>query len=192
MACTDTIATENLEYCPSDEIASGVSETEVYACPLSDFLTIGAPPKLGEATTLEEAGSISAESSHTFAEGKGFHKLMLKPDSGNVVSTPQGSKGNITFENKFTAAIPGGTKKTVGWVRKYKGVPMIFIIVEKDGTQRQLGSKLSPSYMNTDSGYASGAAPGDDKITTVSFSDVQPYIAPVYEGTITEFTPPTP
>jgi|SRR5690606_602344 len=192
MACTDTIVTENLEYCPSDEIASGVSETGVYACPYADFLTIGAPPKLNIATSLDEAGSISAEDSHTFEEGKGFHKLMVKPDTGNVVSTSQGSKGNISFENKFTAAIPGATKKTVGWVRKHKGLPMIFIVIEKDGTQRQIGSKLSPAYMNTDTAYASGAAPGDDKITTVSFSDVQPYIAPVYEGTITEFTPPTP
>lgn len=186
MACTDTIVTENIDYCPDQETAAGVSSTEIYAARVSDFDTIAEPPALGVATTLAAAATISDP--HTFTAPKGFFKLSILPDTGLVESENQGEKGSRTNTNNFSGTLPGITARNLGMIRKYQNVGMIFIVVQIDGTKRQIGSKISPAYLSEASG-TSGQKAGDVNGIPVKFSDVQAYQAPIYDGVITEFTP---
>ncbi len=189
--CEDTIPLENVEFCPTDEIAAGVSETGVYGASIYDFAPGGIkkPADLETATSLEAAGTIA--DSHIFKEGRGFHKIYINPDTGMVDSAHAGEKGNLSLTNSLTGSLQGTGAKIVGYTRKYKNTPMIYIVKEKNGDVKQIGSELVPAYMSEIAG-TSGQKPGDVKATTVKISDTQPYMAPHYAGTIQEFPAPAP
>ena len=187
MACTDTIITENIDYCPDQETPAGISSVSIYAARVSDFDAIVKPLALGVAVSLEEAGKITGP--HTFAGDNGFFKINILPDTGLVDSENQGEKGSKTNVNNFAGTLPGITARNLGFIRKYQNVGMIFLVTQIDGKIRQIGSEDSPAYLSEASG-SSGQAPGDINGIPVKFSDVQAYQAPIYEGVITEFTPP--
>lgn len=185
--CTDPIPLENLDYCQTDELLPGVVETEVYAALTDDFETIAYTPKYSEGTDLASLGTISE--AHTFVSDKGFHRVRVRVDTGLVDGAQVGSKATLNIQNNFTGVIPSTDAAAVGWVRKHLNRPMIIIVKERSGKLKQLGSANSPAYM-LEVTPTSGAAPGDAKGITVKFTDTQLHPAPVFEGTITEFTPP--
>jgi len=184
--CVETIITENLEFCADNEVVAGISPVAIYACPVKDFTEIQKPKALNVAVSLEEAGTI--DGSHTFTAPKGFFKIDILPDTGLVESANEGEKGAKSNTNSFSGTLAGTDAKKVGFIRKYQNQPMIFIVTENDGTKKQIGSEVSPAYMSEGS-QNSGQKAGDVKGTVVKFTDVQAYPAPVYTGTITEFTP---
>ena len=185
MACTETIALEHIDYCPADEIAAGTTTTEIYAAPLSEFLAIIAPPALNVATTLSEAATIVGP--HTFTSPAGFIKLNILPDTGNVESPMVGEKGSKSFANSFGGTLPGTSARNLGFGRKYKNVPMIFLVKQNNGDIRQIGSETRGAYFEEFT-PASGAKPEDVNGIPFKITDVQAYPAPVYTGTITEAT----
>ena len=189
MACTDVIPLENLDFCPTDEVAPGVSEVGVFAAAISDFETIAKPADLKTGTTLESIASV--EAAHVFKLDRGFHKVYVNPDTGIVDTAQVGEKGNISFQNSFSGALQGTSAKVAGYLRTYKNTPMIFIVKEKNGDVKQIGSELSPAYLSETTG-TSGSKPGDVKATTVKFMDTQNYPAPQYDGAIQEFPAPAP
>ena len=186
--CTDTIALENLDFCPNDEIVAGISELEIFGAAVSDFETIATPPDLKTATTLEEAATITE--AHVFKEGRGFHRMEIFSDTGAVENTQLGEKGGLGAQNSLKGAIPNNTKGK-GYLRKYKNQAMIFLVREKTGNLVQLGSRNSPARLSEFTG-TTGTAPGDAKNIQVVFMDSQPYLAPEYKGTIQEFPAPAP
>ncbi len=188
MNCEDAIPLENLDFCPTAEVAAGVSEVGVFIASYFDFDTIQAPPGLDTATSLEDAATIAE--AHTFLAGRGFHKVYINPESGLVDGAQVGEKGNLSIQNNFTFSVQGTGAKVAGWTRKYKNMPVIAIVKEKNGDIKQIGSKLSPAYM-LEVTPTSGQKAGDAKTTTFKFTDVQNYPAPEYAGAITQFTPPS-
>lgn len=189
MACTDVIPLENLDFCATDEVAAGVSEVGVYGAAISDFETIEKPADLATGTDLASLATIAA--AHVFKEGRGFHRIAINPDSGMVEIAQVGEKGSLSFQNTLTGALQGTSARTAGYLRKYKNTPMIFVVKEKNGDVKQIGSELSPAYLSETTG-TSGSKPGDVKSTTVKFSDTQNHPAPEYAGTIQEFPAPVP
>lgn len=187
--CLDPVPLENLDYCPNDETAPGVSEVGVYVASITDFTTIEAVPKLSEGTTLDSLATIAA--AHTFPEGKGFHKLYIKPDTGLVDGAQAGEKGNLSVANSFTGVIPSTGAKAAGWVRKYLNRPLIVIVTERTGVMKQLGSRLSPAYMSEVT-HTGGQKPGDATGITVKITDSAGSPAPVYSATVQEFPAPPP
>ena len=187
MICEDSIAIENIDFCPTNEVTPGVSEVGVYVCAVKDFATIAKPKGLDVGISYEEVATIAE--AHTFAGDKGFHKVYINPDSGMVETAQIGEKGNMSFQNTFTGSLQGTGAKAAGWLRKHKNMPVIVIAKEKSGNTKQIGSELSPAYISEVTA-TSGSKPGDVKATTFKFMDTQNYPAPEYAGTITEFTPP--
>jgi hypothetical protein len=185
MSCTDPIAPEHLDLCPTDELLPGVSETEVYVSLLKDFDTVAAVPAYADGADLSGLGTITE--AHTFLDNNGFHKLTLRVDTGMGDGAQAGEKGSLALQNNLTGVIPSTGAAVTGWIRKHLNRPMIVIFTERDGTMKQLGSKFSPAYM-LEITPTSGQKAGDAKGTTVKFTDTQLHPAPVYEGTITEFS----
>jgi len=185
--CSDTIVTENIDFCADQENAAGVSPVEIYAVRVSDCLTIAEPPALGTATSLAAAATIAT--AHTFAVGKGFFKINILPETGVVETTNEGEKGAKTNTNTFGGTLPGVNARNLGFIRKYQNVGMIFIVTQINGDKRQIGSKNSPAYL-TEAPGTTGIKAGDINGIPVKFTDVQMYPAPIYASTITEFTPP--
>lgn len=185
MACTDTIATENLDYCPDSENPAGISPVEIFAARVSDFDEIAAPPALNVATSLAEAATISDP--HTFTAPKGFFKISILPDTGLVETTNEGEKGSKSNSNSFSGTLPGTGARVAGFIRKYQNVGMIFLVTQINGEVKQIGSKISPAYLSEASG-STGQKVGDVHGTPIKFTDTQAYPAPVYTGAITEFS----
>lgn len=187
--CVDVIPIENLDSCPSDEVVAGISEVGVYASPVKDFLTIEKPADLKTALTNDALATIVA--AHVFKADKGFHKIDFIPFSGSVESTHVGEVGNLSVENSLSAAIKGTNARIAGYLRRYSNVPMIYIVKEKNGDIKQIGSELSPAYIS-EIAATSGKKAGDVKSTTVKIIDIQSHMAPNYGGTIQEFPAPIP
>lgn len=183
---TDTINTENLDFCANAENVPGVSPIEIFACPVSEFETIAALPAKDAVTDLAAAATIA--DSHTFAVGKGFFKIAILPETGMVESTAEGEKGSKSWANSFGGTLPNISAKSKGFLRKYQNVPMIFVVPQLNGDNVQLGSKKSPAFM-TEATPSTGAKAGDVVGVPLKFADVQGCPAPIYAGTTTEFTP---
>jgi hypothetical protein len=185
MACTDNIVSENLDYCPTDEIAAGVSEVEIYAAFVSDFDVIQEPAALSAATSYAEAATIDV--AHTFPLNGGFFKLNVLPDTGNVESQLVGPKGSKSYTNVFTGTLPGTSARNLGFGRKAKNAGMIFLVKQTNGDIRQIGSATKPAYFE-EFNANSGTTAEDVNGVPFSIQDTQPYPAPIYNSTITEFT----
>lgn len=186
MPCNNNIVDENLDFCPTDEVAAGTSETEIYGAFISDFDVLQEPTALDVATSYAQAAEISA--AHTFQPGKGFFKLNILPDTGKVSSTLTGNKGSKSFVNSFAGTISGTSARNLGFGRRAKNAAMVWLIKEANGNVRQLGGKTRAAYFQ-DFNPDSGATPEDINGIPFNISDVQAYPAPVYTGAITEFTP---
>lgn len=186
MACTKSIVDENLDYCPTDEIAAGVSPVNIYGAFISDFDAIQELPALNVATSLAEAATI--DTAHTFLTNKGFHKLNVLPDTGLVESVLVGEKGSKSVINSFAGTLPGTSARNKGYGRLVKNQGMIFLVTQINGDVVQIGSKNSPAYFE-EYAPASGAKPEDVNGVPFKISAVDVCPAPVYTGTITEFTP---
>lgn len=187
MECTRTIVDENIDFCPSDEIGAGVSEVEIYGAFISDFDVIQEPPALNVATSNAEAATIGT--AHTFKADKGFFKMNILPDTGNVESALVGSKGAKSYTNTFTGTLPGTSARNLGFGRRAKNEGMIWLVKQTNGDLRQVGSKTKPAYFEE---YNANSGTVAEDINGIPFSimDTQPYPAPIYTSTITEFTPP--
>lgn len=187
--CTNNIADENIDYCPNDEIAAGVNEVEIYGAYVSDFDVIQSVPALDAATTLEGAAIISE--THTFKTDKGFHKLNVLPDTGNVESPLIGNKGSKSVNNRFSGTLPGTSARNKGYGRLVKNAPMVYLVKVRTGEFVQIGGVNGAAYFE-EYGPNTGTAPEDVNGTPFVISAIDVVAAPVYTGTITEFTPPAP
>lgn len=184
--CTDAIVPENLDFCPTDESIGGVSNVDIWWCEVKDFDTIAEPPALSVPTSYAAAATISDP--HTFTAPAGFKKMGVLPDTGQVESPHQGEKGAKSVANAFMGTIPGVSPRNVGWLRRHKNVGMIFLVTERNGSIRQIGSKVNPAYIE-EATPNSGLKAEDVNGIPIKISDVQAYAAPFYTGAITEFTP---
>lgn len=182
MACTNNIADENIDFCANDEVASGVSETEIYGARVSDFETIQSIPSLSTAASYAAAATITE--SHVFKAGKGFFKMNILPDTGNVESQSVGSKGAKSVNNRFAGTLPTTSARNKGFHRAMKNAPMIFLVKTRTGDVVQIGSEEGAAFFEEFSPNT-GTAPEDVNGVPFVISAIAKVAAPVYEGTIT-------
>lgn len=183
--CFDGVVNENLDSCINAEVQAGVSEVGVYYAKHDDTLVIPEPPKIGDVGADFE-GVVTVDEDITFAAGKGFGKIVIQSDTGEVMLALVGNKGNKKTKNSFSFYVASNAKKLLGFVRTFKNIPMIFIVTERDGQKRLIGDKFNPAYLSEVAG-TTGKGGEDDKgiqFTIESFG-----VPIVYEGVITEYVP---
>lgn len=181
MSCFEEIENESLDSCINSELAAGISEVGVYYAVHEQALVIPEAPAANDAaSTNEEIVTIAA--AITFPVGKGFAKITVQTDSGEVTSDLVGNPGNKKHKEMFSFSVPGNSKKALGWARRYKNVPLLFIATERDGQKRLIGDTHNPAYI-TELKATTGKGGEDDKIMNFV---VSAYSHPtVYEGVIT-------
>ncbi len=188
MASQDNIVPENIDVCPNEEFTPGIAEHEIYAAYVEDFEVDGIAklPNLADVTSLEAAGTIV--DSHIFKTGKGFFKIKAVADVGKVDDEAVGGLGRKSYKNMFTYTVAGTGKRNIGYARKYLNKACIYIVTESDGTRKQIGTAKRPAYMNEQKA-TSGDAKDSSKEMSFVIESVSGSPAPVYDGSITEFTP---
>lgn len=179
--CFEDVENENLDSCINTELAAGISEIGVYYAVHQQALVIPEPPAANDSSaSLEEIVTITEDI--TFPVGKGFAKITIQADSGEVTSDFVGKAGNQKHKETFPFSVAGNSKKVLGWARRYKNIPLIFLVTERDGQKRLIGDKHNPAYITELKG-TTGKGGEDDKIMNFVISA---YSHPmVYEGVIT-------
>jgi len=180
MACFDNIAIEDLDACINSEVQAGVSEVGVYYGVHAQITTFPMPKNVDEVGYTYET-AVAVTTPIVFAAGKGFGKMTLQSDTGEVLVEVVGNKGNKKTKSSFSFFIPSNSKKLLGMVRTLKNVPMIFCVTERDGQKRLIGDKFNPAYMSEAKG-TTGKGGEDDK--GIQFTIESFCIPIVYESTI--------
>jgi hypothetical protein len=181
-----------LEVCGANP--SGTAR-EIFFAPLDYFETIQKPVSFGSATEMKDILTIAG--THVFKEDKGFHKIQVVDETGNVQSNAVGEKGGRSFEHMVSGFVAGNSAHNLAVFSKLASCPYIFIVQEYNSegatVYRQIGSENRPGYNVDENNYNSGTASADRRGLQFTFKSVgNPTHAPFYEGTLDLFPEPIP
>jgi len=183
--CFDNYSLENIDASCNVELVAGISELEIYGAIASHVENMPELPEIGSTgTTLEQLATLTGDITFPASSGKGFFKIGIMSDTGEVKHEGVGNKGNKKFKNTFEFYIPGTEANNLGFARQYVNTPMIFVVREKSGRLRLLGNKLIPAYMETIAG-TTGKKVEDDTGTNYIIEQTAAYPAPIYTGALT-------
>lgn len=157
----------------------------LYYAPVDDFATIPAPATSEDATSLEEAGSITDP--YVFKTGKCFKKLYCTLETGEVRFGMVGPRDSKSFEQIAEVSYPGNDKKFIGFLHTNANGRFIIIAKERNGRLRVVGTEDFPAHFDDAQG-SSGKASADGRKTTMMFKSSACYPPPVYEGEV-QLTP---
>lgn len=182
MSCFDDLPVEDLDACINNEVQAGISEVGVRYAIHPQILNFPMPKNYGEVGyTYETAVAVTTDI--TFQAGKGFGKIVVMPDTGEVMCDLVGNKGNKKTKSAFAFAVSGNDKKTLGFMRTHKNTPMLFLVPERDGQKRLVGDKFNAAYI-VEGKSTTGKGGEDDKL--VNFT-IESFCVPiVYSGLIQE------
>lgn len=185
MSCFDDIETESLDHCLNREVPSGVSEVGIYYALHSQTTTIPMPLGVGDAG-YDYTKAVEVSADVVFQAGKGFAKIKVQPDTGEVLTESVGNKGNLKIKQTFNFFVPRTDAKTLGYIVTHKNNPQIFLVTEADGTKRLLGDKYSPAYISEVKG-TSGKTGEDER--GIQFAIITYGVPIIYGGEIQEYVP---
>jgi hypothetical protein len=181
MGCFDDLENESIEACVNQELQAGVSEVNVHYAFHEHTTAIPMPLNIGD-VDFDYESAVTVTEDITFPIGKGFSKISIMSDTGEVMFEAVGNKGNKKNKSSFAFAVPGNAKKTLGFLRTCKNIPMIWCVGERDGQKRLIGDSNNPAYV-TEGKATTGKGGEDDKL--VNFT-IEAYSLPiVYEGALT-------
>jgi hypothetical protein len=181
MPCSfDEIETENLDQCINAEVQAGISEVNVFYALHSNITTFPMPIGFDDPTfTYEKAVEVSTPI--VFQAGKGFGKIAIQAETGEVQLEGAGNPGNMKLKSVFPFFVAGNDKKLLGFIRTRLNNPMVFCVAERSGQKRLIGDRFNPAYFREIKG-TTGKGGGDDK--GVQFSIESWGVPIVYESTI--------
>jgi hypothetical protein len=182
MSCFDELPIENLDACINGEVQAGISEVDIRYAIHPQIATFPMPLNFGEVGySYETAVEVSADI--VFNAGKGFGKISIMPDSGEVKVDLVGNKGNKKTKSSLSFDVAGNDKKLLGFLRTHKNTPMLFCVPERDGQKRLIGDRYNAAYV-VEAPATTGKGGEDDK--KVSFTFESFCVPIVYSGTIQE------
>ncbi|MEN9907155.1 MAG: hypothetical protein RLZZ540_296 [Bacteroidota bacterium] len=180
--CFDDLPVEDLGACINNEVQAGVSEVNVYYAVHPHINVFPMPKNFGEVGYSYET-AVAVTTDITFFEAKGWGKIAIMPDSGEVLVDLVGNKGNKKTKSSFPFSVAGNDKKTLGFLRTHKNTPMVFCVAERDGQKRLVGDKFNAAYVVEAKG-TTGKGGEDDKLVNFTF---EAFCIPiVYSGVIQE------
>lgn len=178
---------ENLPQFVNEDITSGVSETEIYFASAYDILEDPIPIQLGEeGFDLQKA--VVIEDDITFIEGRGFFKITVQTQTGEVKDDLGGNKGNKKAKQMFDFFMANNNEGNLGFVDIFRNVPLVVLVRENSRRIRKIGTKFSPAYFESIA-ITSGKGPDDDNGAQCTISSATGRIAPIYKGNITVLPP---
>lgn len=145
--------------CEPNEVYGGLQEAELYYCYLPFVESLRTPSAIG---SNNFAGTVSRDI--VCKENYGFKKIKA------LVDTP---KLSAEYSGSDSAQVEGfllGTRsELVGFSRKVRHRPFVFIVKDKNNKQFILGNLVSPAYLKSFS-MDTGSADGEDNGASFKFS----------------------
>lgn len=186
MSCFDDQEVEDLTSCLNQETASGVSEVGIYYALHAQATTVPMPLKRTDPGYTYEKG-VTVTEDIVWQAGKGFSKIDVLVDTGEIKHETPGNKGNKKIKQLFDFFVPNTAKKTLGLVKTHLNTPMIFMVTDKDGSKRQLGDAHNPAYISENTG-TSGKTGEDERGVQFTIETYGTII--YYEGEVQMHTAP--
>lgn len=184
MGAFDNLPLEDIGQAVNVETAAGVKESAVYAAVATHIDSFPTLPESGTVATLDAFGTLSTDI--TFPAGKGFIKLDTQAETGEVKDDLVGNVGNRKIKSMFDFFLANTSARNIGFINEYANAPLVFLVQEKTGRFRCIGSKELPAYFDSAAG-TSGKGPEDDNGWQCSIYQTSKNAAPVYTGNITPF-----
>lgn len=159
---------------------------EILFAKISDFETIAVPTD----TPSAHADLVTISANHVFKTGKGFAKLKITDETGEVQSNAVGEKDGRSFEHMVNGFVPNNDKTNAGLLSKMASCDWLFLVPEMGENNqvvyRQIGSRFRGAFNAEANNYTTGVASADRRGTSFTFKATgQPTHAPYYEGEIT-------
>ncbi|MBC8053758.1 MAG: hypothetical protein H7Y13_11905 [Sphingobacteriaceae bacterium] len=167
---------QNLTWPAGRRNAAGISR--ILFCPCEDILTF---PALGDpetATTYAEL--IEMEDLIVCKTGKKFIEIYCTLETGEVKSKMVGPRDGKGRENSVELSSPGNEAAFLGFDSYTDNLPGVFVVLEKNGKWRVVGSLNDPAYKD-DSDGTSGKAGTDGRATKLMFKSLQETAPPIYK-----------
>lgn len=183
MSIFDDLPLFNLPQYVNEDITSGVSETNIYIANIYDIEKDAEPKRLGDADVKLE-DTISITDDIIFKEGKGFRKITIQTETGEVKDVMEGNKGNKKYKNVFEYFLTNNNEGNLAYSNIFRNAPVIVLVMEKSKRIRKVGSMISPAYIE-DGSTTSGKGSVDDNGVQVTVSAATGQVAPIYKGNIT-------
>lgn len=133
-------------------------------------------------TTTGTGDKITLNGDIVLKTGKKFAEIALIPDSGKLTETEVGVVGSMNFQAVFEAKIAKNIASDE-WMALTKNGCWVFIVKDKDGNSRVLGTNEIPATRTATVGN-NGPDLASEKTWTVTITDNTGKIPPYYEGEI--------
>lgn len=162
--------------------------TTILLAPKSWFTTIAQ----AAANPANPTELVDIVGDHVFDTDKGFIRLEITDETGNVQSNAVGEKDGRSFEHIFTGFHPNNSSNALGMLTKFASCEWIVLVPELQNgvpVYRQIGSAFRGAYNVDENNYNSGTASADRRGTSIIFKATgQPTHAPFYKGDIVYLT----
>jgi len=174
--CFDQFEPEDILNCPNTETDAGLVESSIYYALSCDVQTLEVPPLEG---SFEEAGCLSTDIE--MKAGKGFGVIQALVDKNNFTGSLTGNKGQKKTSAQLVFYLPGITAKNLGFIRKFKNVPLVCVVKLRSGNKIVVGNLQKPAYFDSVE-TASGSTDEDEIGSTVTLITGAPLLE--YTGSI--------
>src|SRR5690606_27460246 len=134
---------EEISYCDTDEFAGGLVASEILYCPINKIDRLVVPSVYG---SFESAGKTSQKI--LCKENYGFKKIKALVDTSELSSGPDGQIGRKKSTSDLELMILGTRAKLIGFSRKTRQVPLIFIVKDQNGKYFVFGTLVSPAFVS--------------------------------------------
>jgi|SRR5690606_3428364 len=135
---------EEISYCDNDEFAGGLVPTEIYYCPIKKIERLVTPMIYG---SFESAGKISQKI--LCVENYGFKKIHALVDTSELTSGLEGQTGRKTSNSDLELMILGTRAQLIGFSRKTRQIPLVFIVKDQNEKHFVFGTLVSPAYVSS-------------------------------------------
>ena len=180
MPTTCAFTPENLAaagYCQNN--MSGVKR--LYTCPLADITA----QNIAKAATFSGPEDFvklvtpTAEKAYTCGTGKGFAKIYVGEDLGQLDYEVQGTKGCRSLKAKLNITHPGLSLKAIGTLTALLNVEIVAVAELNNGEYHFLGDLERGATIADDSAVNSGKAVADQNgvVFSIEWNTLAPCIA---------------
>ena len=177
----ENVPTQNLNYCPNNDTVGGV-KLVLYYIPMAQVnVTL---PVVTNQSTYAERITIPAAGITPIAVDKGFKKIVILKDEGELKPSLVGADGNKKMKTDFDCLIPDFVVDNIGFVDTHKNTPLLLVVPDSTGKLWAV-----PDAMFSKADGTTGKKYEDNSGVSGTFSaNTKPYY---YAGTIT-VTPDAP
>ena len=177
--CKEGTPLASLRFCQGTKVLPGLFQY-VYGVFKRDIVKWPTLPEESAESTMEKLATYVGD--FTLAGDKKWVRIDLATNKGNVECETQGDRPSRTFLNKLTASYPGSSAAAAGFCRMAIDEDMVFLVRQRDGKFRVLGSEAFPIDVKPKFSTGEGISTSGGTDFEIEATDICP--APYYEGVI--------